>query len=177
MRILVIALCFPAILAGQTWRSLVIVPEKRCSDYSANDYRYSPSVENTVVESLGGVYSPYTGVWFASQTATDIEHMVARSEAHDSGLCAATPERKREFANDPLNLTLAEPDLNRRVKSDKDAAEWLPTSNRCWFADTVVKVKLKYNLTVDVMEAAALEGVLRTCPSVEMQFSRRFTTR
>ncbi len=53
----------------------------------------------------------------------------------------------------------------------------LPQSNRCWFADTIVKVKLKYNLTVDVIEAGALESVLRTCSLVEMRFSRRFTTR
>ncbi len=177
MRALVIALYLAAVLPGQAWRGLVVAEENRCSDYSASDYRYSPSVENAVVASLGGVYSPYTGVWYHSQTTTDIEHMVALSEAHDSGLCAATPEIKKQFANDLLNLTLAEPALNRRVKSDKDAAEWLPTSNRCWFADTVVKVKVKYGLTVDVMEAAALERVLRACPSVALQFSRRLTTR
>ncbi len=99
--------------------------------------------------------------------------MVARSEAHDSGLCTATPERNKEFANDTLNLTLADPDLNWRVKSDKDAAEWLPTSNRSWFADTVVEVKVKYRLTVDVLEAAASERVLRACPSVALQLSKR----
>ncbi len=54
--------------------------------------------------------------------------------------------------------------------SSKDAAEWPSTINRYWFADTVVKVK--YNLTVDVMEAAALESVLRNCLSVAIQFTR-----
>ena len=153
------------------WRGLAIAEENRCAPYSASDYRYSPSVENGVVDSLGGVYSPYTGEWFASQTQTDIEHIVARSEAHDSGLCVASPERKREFASDPLNLTLASPALNRYQKSDKDAGEWLPESNRCWFANAVVEVKRKYSLTVDVVEAAALERVLRRCPSVEMQLA------
>ena len=109
--------------------------------------------------------------WFASQTETDVEHIVARSEAHDSGLCSATAERKREFASDPLNLTLAAPVLNRWEKSGKDAGEWLPESNRCWFAHTVVEVKRKYSLTVDVMEAAALERVLRRCPSTAMQIA------
>ena len=32
-----------------------------------------------------------TGTWFNDITETDIEHIVARSEAHDSGLCAANP--------------------------------------------------------------------------------------
>ena len=126
-----------------------------------------------MVDALGGAYSPYTGEWFKSQSETDIEHIVARSEAHDSGLCAASPDRRREFASDPLNLTLASPALNRREKSDRDAGEWLPESNRCWFAARVVAVKRKYALTVDVVEAAALERVLRRCPSTAMQLSPR----
>ena len=57
------------------------------------------------------------------------EHIVARSEAHDSGLCAADSETRREFASDPLNFTLASPAVNRSQKSGKDAAEWLPDCN------------------------------------------------
>ena len=49
--------------------------------------------------------------------------MVARSEAHDSGLCRADRETRRAFAADLLNLTLAAPPLNRYVKKAKDAAE------------------------------------------------------
>ena len=73
-----------------SWRGLVVAPERRCSAYDADDYRYPQSVEAQIVAELGGLYGPYTGRWFASQRETDIEHMVARSEAHDSGLCAAT---------------------------------------------------------------------------------------
>ena len=43
------------------WRGLSIADENRCAPYSADDYRYSASVENGIVDSLGGVYSPYTG--------------------------------------------------------------------------------------------------------------------
>ena len=58
---------------------------------------------------MGGiVYGPYTGTWFDSTSETDIEHIVARSEAHDSGLCAADEATRRRFASDLLNLTLAE---------------------------------------------------------------------
>ncbi len=96
---------FPVVAQQGTWRGLVISEEQRCSEYSASDYRYSPRVENRIVDALGGAYSPYTGVWFDSQSETDIEHIVARSEAHDSGLCSATVERRREFASDLLNLT------------------------------------------------------------------------
>ena len=75
--------------AQTSWRGLVVAPEQRCSPYDADDYRYPQSVEDRIVAELGGVYGPYTGRWFASKSDTDIEHMVARSEAHDSGLCAA----------------------------------------------------------------------------------------
>ena len=63
-------------------------------------------------------------------------HIVVRSEAHDSGLCAAPPERKREFARDIRNLTLLALHLNRNLKGAKDAADWTLDENRCWFAAT-----------------------------------------
>ena len=55
---------------------------------------------------------------------------MARSEAHDSGLCSADDDRKEEFARDLLNLTLASPDLNRYQKSAKDVAEWVSGHER-----------------------------------------------
>ena len=102
------------------------------------------SIEAAIVAELGGVYSPYTGEVFDSARQTDIEHIVARSEAHDSGLCAADPATRLRFAGDLLNLTLAAPGLNRGVKRDRDAADWLPPMNRCWFANRVVEVRRKY---------------------------------
>ena len=83
---------------------------------------------------LGAVYGPYTGTCFASTTETDIEHIVAACEAHDSGLCAADAETRARFARDLRNLTLASPRVNRHQKSGKDAVEWVPARNRCWFA-------------------------------------------
>ena len=52
-------------------------------------------------------FGPYTGTCFASESETDIEHMVALNEAHTSGMCFADTETKRTFAGDVLNLTLA----------------------------------------------------------------------
>ena len=88
---------------------------------------------------------------------------MARSEAHDSGLCAATAETRRRFATDLLNLTLASPGVNRGQKGARDAAEWLPDRNQCWFADRVVGVRQKYSLTIDRREADALDRVLASC--------------
>ena len=146
-----------------------VAPENRCAPYDAADYRYSQSVEQLIVGDMGGIiYGPYTGTWFASTSETDIEHIVARSEAHDSGLCAADAATRRRFASDILNLTLASPSVNRSQKSGKDAAEWLPDLNRCWFASRVVEVRLKYALTVDERERDAIAGILSGCSSTAM---------
>jgi len=152
-------------LAAQSWRNLQVAPESRCSPYQASDYAYPQSIEGLIVESLGGIWGPYTGRTFTSGGSTDIEHIVARSEAHDSGLCAATVETRRIFATDLLNLTLASPTVNRSEKNDRDAADWLPAQNRCWFADRVLRVRQKYGLTIDRREAETLDQVLAACTS------------
>ena len=115
------------------------------------------------------MYGPYTGRCFASTSQTDIEHIVAASEAHDSGLCAADAATKARFASDLCNLTLASPRVNRYQKSGKDAAEWAPARNRCWFAGRVVEVRQAYGLTVDGREAAALERILAGCESTALE--------
>ena len=109
--------------APRMWRGLGVAEEDRCAPYDADLYRYTASVEDDVVRQLGGVYSPYTCESFDSTRETDIEHIVVRSEAHDSGLCGADTETRRNFASDLRNLTLADPRLNRNEKSGKDAAE------------------------------------------------------
>ena len=151
--------------------------EHRCAPYAADNYRYAQSVEPQIVAQQGGnIYGPYTGTWFASTAETDIEHIVARSEAHDSGLCAADADRRRAFASDLVNLTLASPAVNRHQKSGKDAAEWMPGLNQCWFANQVLQARLAYGLTIDQVEAAALERVLSGCSSTEMVFTARAAT-
>ena len=154
---------------------LTVAPEHRCSPYDRKDYPYPQSVELDLIAAMGGsIYGPYTGRYFPTRHHTDIEHIVAVSEAHDSGLCAADPSTRRRFASDPLNLTLAAPEVNRCNAGGKcgyDAAEWQPRMNRCWFAARIVAVKRKYALTVDPAEATALRDMLAPCTSTDMQFT------
>ena len=152
---------------GATYRGIEIAAENRCAPYDRSDYRYPQSVEQRIVEAIGQVYGPYTGTCFAGTGETDIEHIVAVSEAHDSGLCAADATVKREFASDVLNLTLASPTVNRQ-KSAKDLAEWTPRQNACWYAARTLEVRRKYGLTIDPEEAEAAEAVLSRCASTEM---------
>ena len=167
-------LVISATVSAATWRGLVIAAEDRCATYRSADYPYPQSVELRIIESLDGkIYGPYTGRYFESRRETDIEHIVARSEAHDSGLCRADANTRRRFAQDLLNLTLAAPEINRCIAGGKcafDAAKWLPSKNRCWFAGRVVAVRTKYQLTIDRREADALEAVLSRCASTELIF-------
>jgi len=153
-----------------TLNGLVVAPENRCSPYDSDDYRYPQSVEAEIVRGMGGrIYGPYTGTTFSSTRETDIEHIVAKSEAHDSGLCAVDEGTRKVFARDLLNLTLASPSLNRHQKRAKDFAEWKPALNVCWFADRIIKVKAKYSLTIDSREKAALRQTLGSCSSADMR--------
>jgi hypothetical protein len=148
--------------SGETWRGLVVAPECRCTPYDRDDYPYPQSVESLIAQ-RDGMRSPYDGTLFGSLKESDIEHVVSISEAHDSGLCAASAAVRRQFARDLDNLALATPRLNRYQKSGHDAAEWLPPLNRCWYATTIIAVRQEYRLTIDQHEANALENVLAAC--------------
>ena len=150
--------------SGETWRGLVVAPECRCTPYDRDDYPYPQSVEPLIAK-RDGMRSPYDGTVFRSLKESDIEHVVSISEAHDSGLCAASANVRRQFARDLDNLALATPRLNRYEKSGHDAAEWLPALNQCWYARTIVAVRQEYRLTIDLREAKALQAVLDACES------------
>ena len=165
-----VALGLVAGVSAETWRGLTVASEHRCAPYDKRrDYPYPQSVERAIVRGLGAVYGPYTGTCFVSTRETDIEHIVAASEAHDSGLCARDAETRARFARDLRNLTLASPRVNRYEKSGKDAAEWVPDRNRCWFAGRVLDVRRAYGLTIDRDEAAALDRILAGCESTELE--------
>ncbi len=159
----------------EVWRGIVVEPEDRCSLYNKSEqYPYPQEIEKEIIVAMGGrIYDPYTGTYFASRKQTDIEHIVATSEGHDSGLCKASKNKRIAFATDLLNLTLAAPSVNRCSKKGKcglDAGEWMPVKNQCWFAYRVVQVKRKYNLSADLDEVNALNAVLSNCSSPDLVF-------
>jgi len=93
---------------------------------------------------------------------------VAVAEAHRSGMCGRSRREQSGFASDIENLTLASPHVNRELKGAKDASDWLPKRNRCWFASRIVSVKKKYRLSVDRDERKALMRVLKSCADTRM---------
>ena len=71
--------------SAQTWRGLRLAPESRCSPYSADDYRYPQSVELRIIDSLDGIWSPYTGQTFTSRRDTDRARAQRRGTRHLRG--------------------------------------------------------------------------------------------
>ena len=172
--VIVLSSLLPALVCAQdqvalrNLQSLRVQAEDWCTKYDRQDYPYPRTIERRIIAAQGGMFSPYDLSCFRDPRDSDVEHIVALAEAHRSGMCARSGAEKARFATDLLNLTLATPELNRGQKIAKDAAEWLPAENRCWYAARIVAVKKKYRLAVDQAEKRALRKVLRSCQSSEL---------
>ncbi len=128
----------------------MVAAEHRCSEYNPVDYRYSQSVEPRIVASMGGIIYGRTPAHGSTAhlrpTSSTLSHAPRPTTAASAQRIL---RRSGGFASGLLNLTLASPSVNRSQKSDKDAADWLPDLNQCWFANRVVKVRQQYTLTID----------------------------
>ena len=150
----------------EKWRGLVVADElTECPvAYEPELYDYDrPTLLPLLKDRTAGtIFSPYTRRVFLRDEDVDVEHIVAKKQAHVSGLCKADGRTRLAFASDLLNLTLAASGVNQS-KVECDAATWIPPENRCWFARRVVEVRRKYELTVDRPEADALDTILSDC--------------
>jgi hypothetical protein len=119
----------------------------------------------------GVLADPYTGTTIAFSRGKDtsdlvqIDHVVALSNAWQTGAQLLPAERRIELANDPLELLAVDGNANQ-VKSDGDAATWLPSNKafRCQYVARQIAVKAKYGLWVTEPEKAAMTRILEACP-------------
>jgi len=98
------------------------------------------------------------------KSAVDIDHVVALSNAWQTGAAYFDRNIRSQIANDPLNLLAVDAKLNRQ-KGDADAATWLPPNKafRCEYVSRQVSVKAKYSLWVTSPEKEAILRVLSNC--------------
>lgn len=119
----------------------------------------------------GTLREPYTGVILGFVRGNDtsalvqIDHVVALSNAWQTGAQRLTPAERVAFANDPLNLLAVDGSANAQ-KGDGDAATWLPPAKsfRCAYIARQISVKAAYELWVTRPEKDAMARVLSTCP-------------
>ena len=120
----------------------------------------------------GTLVSPYTGDTIAfvrgndTSTLVQIDHVVALSNAWQTGAQQLTQAERISLANDPLNLMAVDGRSNAQ-KSDGDTATWLPANkaNRCGYVARQVSVKATYGLWIAQAEHDAMARVLGDCPT------------
>lgn len=130
---------------------------------------YRSKTHDCVVES-GTLLDPYSGTTInfvkgvTSSMEVQIDHVVALSNAWQTGAFKLTLEKRTAFANDPDNLLAVQGRLNSQ-KGDGDAATWLPPlkSARCAYVTKQIIVKAKYGLWVTAPEKASMLTVLSKC--------------
>lgn len=130
---------------------------------------FKPGTHNCVVLS-GTLIDPYSGtrIDFVRGNVTSMEvqidHVVALSNAWQTGAFKLNIEKRTAFANDPENLLAVKGSLNSQ-KGDGDAATWLPPlkSYRCTYVSKQIEVKAKYGLWVTAPEKAAMKSILAKC--------------
>ena len=115
----------------------------------------------------GQLLDPFSGkviTFLATKVVIDIDHVVALSNAWQTGAAYFDKNKRSQIANDPLNLLAVDSKLNRQ-KGDGDAATWLPPSKafRCEYVARQVAVKAKYGLWVTQPEKVAIDKILSTC--------------
>jgi hypothetical protein len=98
--------------------------------------------------------------------AVQIDHVVALSEAWQTGAQRLSQAQRERLANDPTNLFAVDGPTNQ-AKGDGDAATWLPPNKafRCTYVAHQVAVKAAYHLWVTAAEKAAIQRVLGACPT------------
>ena len=118
----------------------------------------------------GVLNDPYTGKIINFMRGKDtseqvqIDHVVALSDAWQSGAQEISAQERLQLANDPENLLAVDGPANQQ-KSDSDAATWLPAnaSFRCSYVARQIRVKAKYHLWVKPAEKEAMINVLTPC--------------
>lgn len=115
----------------------------------------------------GQLLDPFSGkviTFSATKAVIDVDHVVALSNAWQTGAAYFDKNKRSQIANDPLNLLAVDAKLNRK-KGDGDAATWLPPNKtfRCEYVGLQIAVKAKYGLWVTAAEKTAMKKVLQAC--------------
>ena len=115
----------------------------------------------------GQLLDPFSGkviTFSTTKVVIDIDHVVALSNAWQTGAAYFDKNTRLLIANDPINLLAVDAKLNRQ-KGDSDAATWLPPNKSflCEYVARQVAVKSKYKLWVTEPEKVAITKILSNC--------------
>jgi len=178
--------CFLSLPASASTHQLVIA-EDSTKSYSRSSFKHWIDADrngcNTRAEVLieeavvkpkigpkckltGGKWlSAYDGKTITNASQLDVDHMVPLAEAWRSGAWRWTAAQRQAFANDLENseALIAVTASTNRSKGDKDPSLWMPAKDQCAYIQNWISIKTKYSLTVDSLEAEAINSHLGTC--------------
>ncbi len=134
---------------------------------------FRTKTKDCIVE-IGVLADPFSGEIINFQRGVrtsalvQIDHVVALSNAWQTGIFKADLATRKNFANDPLNLLAVKGSLNSQ-KRDGDAATWLPPNKpfRCDYVSRQVEVKVKYGLWLTRAEKEAILRILSNPPCLK----------
>ena len=129
------------------------------------------AIDDNCKVTSGTLQDPYTGrdIEFTRGSNTSalvqIDHVVALSNAWQTGAQQLSAAEREALANDPLELLAVDGPANQQ-KGDGDAATWLPSNRsfRCQYVARQIAVKKKYHLWVTDAEKSAMYRILSACP-------------
>jgi uncharacterized membrane protein YhaH (DUF805 family) len=115
----------------------------------------------------GSWYSAFDGVTTTDASSFDIDHFVPLKEAWDSGAHGWDSVTRQRFANDLdyAGSLIAVSASSNRSKGASDPAEWMPPNRSYWcvYLVTWVEVKIRWNLSADSSEVAAIRSAGAGC--------------
>lgn len=162
---------------GQAWSDAVEVDGGRNGCDTRNDVLRRDLTDIALDPNTGGcvvltgtLRDPFTGTTISFVRGQDtsrevqVDHVVALSNAWQTGAQQLGEQQREDLANDPLNLLAVQGGANAQ-KGDGDAATWLPRKAfRCDYAARQIAVKQRYDLWVTAPERDALARILGSCP-------------
>ena len=110
----------------------------------------------------GELFDYYTGRTISLKDGIDIDHIVAKKNAWDSGVYLWSQETWTKYINDEDRVLIATSDSANRSKGSKDAADWLPENTEYWCKYVIQQIEIKdfYNLSVRQVEKDKMQEVL-----------------
>jgi hypothetical protein len=113
----------------------------------------------------GKWFSAYDGKSITNASQLDVDHLIPLAEAWRSGAWKWTNLERQNFANDLASseALIAVTASTNRSKGDKDPSLWMPTKDKCAYADNWISIKTKYSLSIDLNESVKLHTLVSEC--------------
>ncbi len=128
---------------------------------SRSEVRYT-NPRNCIVRT-GEWLDEYTGKIFTVAVQVDIDHVIPLMYAHTHGGDRWPPEKKLQFANDPMNLMLVEKNEIRK-KRDRGPDRYLPREEfQCEYVGLWEAIADNYDLQIENRDRNRIRKIQEDC--------------